>query len=64
MVDKGLHLGLFTKREEGDESHEGLEDAGVGAHEGAVDAVQQYHQLLFVAAQLRELLQSQPKLDI
>ena len=40
VIDQGLHLGLFAERQEGDEPHEGLQHAGIGAHKRTVDAIQ------------------------
>ena len=60
VVDECQHLLLVSECQERDEAHQSLQHAGAGAHERAVDAIQQHHQLLAVAAQLRELLKQQP----
>lgn len=45
------HLLQFTKGQIGNDAEETLQYAGVGAHKGGVDLVQQHHQLVFVSCQ-------------
>ena len=56
VVDKCQHLVCVSKGQEWNEPHERLQHAYIGADEGAVDTIQQHHQLLTVTTQLGELL--------
>ena len=45
------HLLQLSEGQVGDDAQQALQDAGVGAHKGSVDLVQQHHQLVLIARQ-------------
>ena len=45
------HLLQLSEGQVGDDAQQALQDAGVGAHKGGVDLVQQHHQLVLIARQ-------------